>query len=141
MKRILPLIVLSILSVSAVAQQDPQFSQNMFNKLYVNPAFAGSSEAICLHALYRSQWVGFGDGTPKTFVFGADAPLLNNKVISLFSGANTCQRRSVPGDQSVDRSDERPGTESTEKEYNSFCYLFRHESPGCHFNFSPRGYK
>ena len=81
MKRILPIIALSVLSVSSsFAQQDPQFSQNMFNKLYVNPAFAGSSEAICLHALYRSQCVGFGDGTPKTFVFGADAPLLDNKV-------------------------------------------------------------
>ena len=79
MKRILPIIALSILSVSAFAQQDPQFSQNMFNKLYVNPAFAGSSEAICLHALYRAQWVNF-DGAPKTFVFGADAPLLNNKA-------------------------------------------------------------
>ncbi len=79
MKKIIPIIVLSILSVSANAQQDPQFSQNMFNKLYVNPAYAGSSEAICFSGLYRAQWVSF-DGAPKTFVFGADAPLLNNKV-------------------------------------------------------------
>ncbi len=79
MKRIIPIVALSILSVSAIAQQDPQFSQNMFNKLYVNPAFAGSSEAICLHALYRAQWVNF-DGAPKTFVFGADAPLFDNKA-------------------------------------------------------------
>jgi len=79
MKKILPILALSVLSLSSVAQQDPQFSQNMFNKLYVNPAFAGSSEAICLHALYRAQWVNF-DGNPKTFVFGADAPLLDNKV-------------------------------------------------------------
>jgi type IX secretion system PorP/SprF family membrane protein len=79
MKRIIPIVALSIISVSAFAQQDPQFSQNMFNKLYVNPAFAGASEAICLHALYRAQWVNF-DGAPKTFVFGADAPLFDNKV-------------------------------------------------------------
>ena len=79
MKKILPIIALSILSVSANAQQDPQFSQNMFNKLYVNPASAGASEAICLHALYRAQWVNF-DGAPKTFVFGVDAPLMENKV-------------------------------------------------------------
>src|SRR5436190_5959568 len=79
MKRILSIIALSILSVSAIAQQDPQFSQNMFNKLYVNPAFAGSSEAICLNALYRAQWVNF-DGAPQTFVFGAESPLLDNKA-------------------------------------------------------------
>jgi len=79
MKRILSIVTLALLSVPTIAQQDPQFSQNMFNKLYVNPAFAGSSEAICLHALYRAQWVGFDDA-PKTFVFGADAPLLDNKV-------------------------------------------------------------
>lgn len=78
MRKILLVATLSFLSISAKAQQDPQFSQNMFNKLYVNPAFAGSSEAICFHALYRAQWVNF-DGAPKTFVFGADAPIFNNK--------------------------------------------------------------
>src|SRR5436190_18434025 len=51
----------------------------MFNKLYVNPAFAGSSEAICLNALYRAQWVNF-DGAPQTFAFGAESPLLDNKA-------------------------------------------------------------
>ena len=46
MKKILILIlgVLSVVSVSA--QQDPQFSQNMFNKLANNPGFAGSRGLI-----------------------------------------------------------------------------------------------
>lgn len=79
MRKILLFATASFLSVSLFAQQDPQFSQNMYNKLYVNPAFAGASEAICLHALYRAQWVNF-DGAPKTFVFGADAPLFENKA-------------------------------------------------------------
>ncbi|CAN5424058.1 type IX secretion system membrane protein PorP/SprF [soil metagenome] len=79
MKKLLAVITAGCISTLALAQQDPQFSQNMFNRLYVNPAYAGANEAICLHALYRAQWVSY-DGAPKTGVFGIDAPLLNNKV-------------------------------------------------------------
>ena len=80
MKKILAVLVAGCISTLALAQQDPQFSQNMFNRLYVNPAYAGSNEAICAHLLYRSQWVGFGDGAPKTGVLGVEAPFANNKV-------------------------------------------------------------
>lgn len=58
----------------AFAQQDPQFSQNMFTRLSVNPGFAGASEAICGTLLYRNQWTGFG-GEPKTMLFTADMPV------------------------------------------------------------------
>lgn len=68
-------IVFSIILASgAYAQQDPQFSQNMFNRLPVNPGYAGTSGAICGTALGRSQWMGF-DGAPQTFVLGVDAPI------------------------------------------------------------------
>jgi type IX secretion system PorP/SprF family membrane protein len=56
------------------AQQDPQFSQNMFTKLPVNPGYAGSNDAICATLLYRNQWTGFG-GEPKTMMFSADMPV------------------------------------------------------------------
>lgn len=57
-------------------QQDPQFSQNMHNKLFVNPAYAGSSGAFCGSLLYRSQWAGYsGDGQPKTGLISLDAPV------------------------------------------------------------------
>ena len=56
------------------AQQDPQFSQNMFTKLAVNPGFAGASGGYCGTLLYRNQWTGFG-GEPKTMLFTADADL------------------------------------------------------------------
>jgi type IX secretion system PorP/SprF family membrane protein len=55
-----------------VAQQDAQFSQNMFNMLSYNPAVAGLSNMINLQAISRQQYTGF-DGNPKTTVFGADA--------------------------------------------------------------------
>jgi len=79
MKKLLAVIAAGCLSTIALAQQDPQFSQNMFNRLFVNPASAGSNEAICAHLLYRAQWVSF-DGAPKTGVLGVEAPLFNNKV-------------------------------------------------------------
>ena len=58
----------------ANGQQDPQFSQNRFNQLTVNPGFAGSSGLINVTFLNRFQWVGF-PGAPVTTVFNADAAL------------------------------------------------------------------
>ncbi len=57
----------------SVAQQDPQYSQYMFNQLAVNPGYAGSHDAICLSALHRQQWTKI-DGSPVTSVFSANAP-------------------------------------------------------------------
>ena len=42
----------------AVAQQDAQYSQYMFNSLVINPAYAGSKEVTNANVLYRTQWVG-----------------------------------------------------------------------------------
>ena len=58
----------------ANAQQDPQFSQNMFNRLMFNPGYAGTSGSICVTGINRSQWMGF-EGAPKTFVLGVDMPI------------------------------------------------------------------
>jgi type IX secretion system PorP/SprF family membrane protein len=69
------LFIVAILgAASTYAQQDPQFSQNMFTKLSVNPGYAGSNDAICGTLLYRNQWTGFG-GEPKTMVLNADMPV------------------------------------------------------------------
>ena len=65
-------ILLNISTFTANAQQDPQFSQNRFNQLTVNPGFAGSSGPINVSLLNRFQWVGF-PGAPVTTVFNADA--------------------------------------------------------------------
>jgi len=54
---------------TAQAQQDPQFSMNMNNKLFFNPAFAGMNNGICVYTLGRQQWVGF-EGRPETYLFG-----------------------------------------------------------------------
>lgn len=73
-KAILFWILVIISNFAAEAQQDPQFSQNRFNQLTVNPGFAGSSELINFSILNRFQWVGF-PGAPVTTVFNTDASL------------------------------------------------------------------
>ena len=57
----------------ANAQQDPQYTQYMYNMNVVNPAYAGSKESLSITALYRNQWSGF-DGAPETFTFSAHSP-------------------------------------------------------------------
>lgn len=55
-------------------QQDPLYSQYMFNTLAINPAYAGSADVFTIMALSRHQWVGF-DGAPSTQTFLAHSPL------------------------------------------------------------------
>jgi type IX secretion system PorP/SprF family membrane protein len=67
-------LVLLTCSMSCFAQQDPQFSQNMFTKLPTNAGYAGSNDAICGTLLYRNQWTGFG-GEPKSMLVTVDMPV------------------------------------------------------------------
>ena len=81
MKKILLLVFCVFASEILTAQQIPQFSQNMFNKLYNNPGFAGSKQAICATTMHRSQWMGF-DGAPTQLNLSIDAavPMLNGGI-------------------------------------------------------------
>lgn len=71
MKKTLTIIAFALGSTAAFAQQDPQFSQFMYNKLFMNPGYAGMRQALCFTAIARQQWAGF-DGAPKSGVFSAD---------------------------------------------------------------------
>jgi type IX secretion system PorP/SprF family membrane protein len=73
-----------MLGMTALAQQDAQFTQYMFNNLYNNPAYAGVDGVTRLSAFHRSQWLGyqssFGDGgAPTTQFFGVNAPIFKIK--------------------------------------------------------------
>lgn len=61
------------------AQQLPQFTQYMYNTISVNPAYAGSRDALSIVALNRNQWAGF-DGGPQTQTLSIHSPLRNEKV-------------------------------------------------------------
>lgn len=65
----------ALLPSEAKAQQDPQFTQYMFNLLALNPAYAGSADRVSLKALSRHQWVGF-EGAPSTQTLTVHSPFL-----------------------------------------------------------------
>jgi len=61
------------------AQQDPMYTQYMFNMMSVNPAYAGSFNALNLQALYRMQWLGI-EGAPRTLTLSAHAPISDKNM-------------------------------------------------------------
>ena len=73
MKRICISALLMFFSVAGYCQQDVLISQYMFNPLLLNPAYAGSSEAISVMGIYRHQWAGL-EGAPKTANISVHTP-------------------------------------------------------------------
>lgn len=86
MKKSYLLLTLLILlgSFSGKAQQDPQYTQYMYNTQVVNPAYAGNRDVLSFGLLYRTQWVGL-TGAPKTATLTADTPIgsLDNMGLGL----------------------------------------------------------
>ena len=79
MKKLILLIVVFLSFTSIKAQQDPHFTHYMFNTLEVNPAYAGSRDALTVTGLHRSQWIGF-KGSPVTQTLTLHAPVLKDKL-------------------------------------------------------------
>lgn len=80
MKKNIIIGLLVLLTTAAVAQQDPQFSQYMFNTLYFNPAYSGVEGVTKLTAIHRSQWLGYepsvgGGGAPTTQIVSMTSPI------------------------------------------------------------------
>ncbi|HET6224907.1 MAG TPA: type IX secretion system membrane protein PorP/SprF [Bacteroidia bacterium] len=77
MRKRLTIFLCSVIGLVSYAQQDAQFSMNMFNKLGVNPGYAGTTysgykqQGICATLLYRNQWAGFS-GSPKVGLLSVD---------------------------------------------------------------------
>jgi len=72
MERIFTLFFIILINFSLFAQQEYQVSHNMFNKLPVNPGYAGVSNAICANIIVHQQWNGFKDAEGNKI-----APLTN----------------------------------------------------------------
>jgi type IX secretion system PorP/SprF family membrane protein len=75
MKKILFLTVMLLSSILGYSQQDAMFTHYMYNTLAVNPAYAGSRDALTITGLHRTQWVGFTDA-PVTQTVTAHTPIL-----------------------------------------------------------------
>ncbi|NNK82343.1 MAG: type IX secretion system membrane protein PorP/SprF [Flavobacteriaceae bacterium] len=74
MKKIYIILIVILFAFQSNAQQDPQYTQYMYNMNVINPAYAGTTEGLAVGALYRSQWVGL-DGAPKTMTFSIHSPV------------------------------------------------------------------
>lgn len=61
------------------AQQNPEYTQYMYNTMTVNPGYAGSVGTLEATLLHRSQWVGI-DGAPTTQSLTIHSPLANERV-------------------------------------------------------------
>ncbi|MCC5916824.1 MAG: type IX secretion system membrane protein PorP/SprF [Cryomorphaceae bacterium] len=74
MKKYYFAFILSGLFLTVFGQQEVQWSQYMFNKLYFNPAYAGMTDGTCISGFFRNQWAGF-EGAPVTSNVNANIPV------------------------------------------------------------------
>jgi len=73
-------IIIVLFSVNkSMAQFDYMFTQYMFNETFINPAYAGSRDAMSASLLHRQQWVNFA-GRPITTSFNLHGPVMNGKM-------------------------------------------------------------
>ena len=70
----LSIIALLLLAFQMYGQQDPQYTQYMYNMNVINPAYAGSRENLSFGLLYRNQWTNI-DGGPRTGTFFGHLPV------------------------------------------------------------------
>lgn len=83
MKKIHFIVLLALGFLSEIqAQQDPHYTQYMYNMNVINPAYAGSKENLSFGLLYRKQWVDIEDA-PSTFTLSGSSPVGKNVGIGL----------------------------------------------------------
>jgi type IX secretion system PorP/SprF family membrane protein len=83
MKKIYLGALLALVSLGEVsAQQDPHYTQYMYNMNVINPAYAGSKENLSMGLLYRKQWVEIEDA-PTTATFSGHMPIGRNVGLGL----------------------------------------------------------
>lgn len=69
-------------SSEARAQQNPAYTQYMYNTQLINPAYTGSRGLFGVNVLHRSQWSGV-DGAPSTQTVSVSSPLGRNIGLGL----------------------------------------------------------
>jgi type IX secretion system PorP/SprF family membrane protein len=76
MKKLILVLILGLTISAGYAQQDPIYTQYMFDKMILNPAYTGTTDALSINMIDRFQWVGMKDG-PNTLCFSANSILPN----------------------------------------------------------------
>jgi type IX secretion system PorP/SprF family membrane protein len=71
-------IIVWLTCLSVNGQHSSDYVQYMFNGLLLNPAYAGSHEALNVTGIYRRQWIGI-PGAPATMAFTGHAAMKNRR--------------------------------------------------------------
>jgi type IX secretion system PorP/SprF family membrane protein len=79
---IIPFVFFALFMLKSHAQQDPHYTQYMYNMNVMNPAYAGSKENVSLGLLYRKQWVGV-EGAPQSGTLSIHSPVGKNVGLGL----------------------------------------------------------
>lgn len=79
MRKIFLGILMFILSLALNAQQDAMFTHYAYNTLAINPAYAGTRDALTVTGLSRMQWVSF-DGAPVTQTLTLHTPIISQNI-------------------------------------------------------------
>lgn len=79
MRYLVTILLFLISCVSLYGQSEATYSQYMFNGLAINPAYAGSHEALDLSVLSRFQSVGL-EGAPRTQTFTGHTAILDRRI-------------------------------------------------------------
>lgn len=66
--------MLLFMSITFYGQQEPHYTQYMYNTSMINPAYAGSKGNTNIYGLYRAQWVGL-EGAPTTANIAMHKPI------------------------------------------------------------------
>ncbi len=84
MKKITTLILVFTLLLTGFVygQQDPHYTQYMYNQNILNPAYAGSRGDLSIGLLGRTQWVGI-DGAPDTQTLNIHSAIGNRVGLGL----------------------------------------------------------
>ncbi len=78
-KTLLVSLMTFFVTIIMVGQKEPQYTQYMYNIGSFNPAYVGTVETPEVAGLYRAQWIDI-PGAPRTFRFGVNIPLANEKT-------------------------------------------------------------
>ncbi len=82
-------ILFGFVAVHLEAQLYPLTDHYIYNALSINPAFAGSQEAVSATFQYRNQWFGFPDA-PKSRILSIHAPVNHSRMgLGLLLSRNT----------------------------------------------------
>lgn len=76
------ILIFYLISFNIFSQQEPQYSQHMYNTQIINPAYAGSRGYLSLDLLSRTQWLNL-EGAPRTTTFSVDTPIGNSERMGI----------------------------------------------------------